>query len=95
MTRHFVYILALKDGSLYTGYTTDPKRRLKEHNLGQASKYTRGRLPARMVYVEEVPSRGEGLSREYRIKQLKRPAKEALIREYLLEGGDIYEYTDT
>ncbi|MDQ0507853.1 GIY-YIG nuclease superfamily protein [Aedoeadaptatus ivorii] len=77
---HYVYILRCADGSLYTGYTTDPPRRLKEHNAGIAAKYTRGRLPVNMVYIEEQESRSDALKREYALKQLTRQKKLDLIR---------------
>ncbi|MCF8566581.1 GIY-YIG nuclease family protein [Alicyclobacillus tolerans] len=79
MAEHFVYILKCCDGTLYTGYTTDIPKRVSLHNQGKASKYTRSRLPALLVYVEPVESRSEGLKREYRIKRLSRAQKEQLI----------------
>ena len=52
----FVYLLRCADGSLYTGITNDVPRRLKQHNAGTASRYTRSRLPAVMVYQEARPA---------------------------------------
>lgn len=83
MTREniaYVYILRCADNTLYTGYTTEPLRRLAEHNQGMASKYTRGRRPVEMVYLEECGSRSEALKREYIIKTFTRKQKEALIK---------------
>ena len=48
----FTYIVRCADGTLYTGYTTDIERRLNAHNSGKASKYTRGRLPVELVYLD-------------------------------------------
>ena len=79
MTRHYVYVLECADGTLYAGYTTEPERRLKEHNAGIGAKYTRGRLPVRMVYTASFATRGEALKEEARIKKLTRAQKLALI----------------
>jgi putative endonuclease len=77
---HYVYILKCSDGSYYTGYTTDLSRRLKKHNEGRASRYTRGRLLVEYLYWEVASSKSEALKRELEIKKLKRPAKEMLIK---------------
>lgn len=82
MTQYFVYILKCKDNSLYTGYTTDPKRRLKEHNLGKGAKYTRSRKPVKMVYLEKLNTLNEALKREYKIKTLNRKEKIFLIEKF-------------
>ena len=76
----FVYLLRCADGSLYTGITNDVPRRLEQHNAGTASRYTRSRLPAVLVYQEEQASRSLALKRELAIKALSREAKESLIR---------------
>jgi predicted GIY-YIG superfamily endonuclease len=76
---HFVYIVRCADGTLYTGYARDPDARAKMHNSGRGARYTSGRLPVVLVYVEACTSRGEALSREYRLKRLRRDRKEALI----------------
>jgi putative endonuclease len=76
---HFVYVLRCDDGSLYTGYTTDVGRRLREHDRGDGAKYTRGRTPVDLVHVESFDSRSAAMSREHEIKQLTRTAKERLI----------------
>jgi putative endonuclease len=80
VARHYVYILLCADGTLYTGYTTEPARRLGEHNSGKGSKYTRSRLPVRLVHLEELSSRGEALRREVRIKRMSRKEKRSLSR---------------
>ena len=74
-----LYLLRCRDGSLYTGITVDPERRLAQHQEGLASRYTRGRRPVRMVYRECYASRPEALRREYAVKALSRDAKERLI----------------
>jgi len=73
-----VYLARCHDGTLYTGITTDPERRLAEHNAGAGAAYTRSRLPVALVYWEVVVDRSAALRREHAIKQLSRAAKEAL-----------------
>ena len=75
----WVYILRCRDGTLYAGVTTDPARRLAQHNAGTASKYTRSRRPVAMVYRERATSHGAALRRELAIKKLSRTAKDALV----------------
>ena len=76
---HFVYIVRCADGTLYTGYARDPRAREKVHNSGRGARYTCGRRPVILVYSEEYKTRGEALSREYRLKRWSRQKKEALI----------------
>lgn len=76
---HFVYILQCGDGSLYTGYTVDIARRLKEHNQGLGSRYVRSHLPAQLVYYEIYTSKTTALSREAKIKSLSRQQKIKLV----------------
>jgi len=76
---HHVYIVECSDGTLYTGYTTDVERRVREHNEGTAAKYTRGRRPVTLVYTEAFESQSAAMTREYRIKQLRRSQKERLV----------------
>lgn len=76
---YWVYILACADGSLYTGITNDLTRRLETHNRGKASKYTRSRLPVRLLYQENCPDKSEALRRELHIKGLSREKKLLLI----------------
>ena len=75
----YVYIVECDDGSLYTGYTTDVGRRIAEHNAGEGAKYTAGRRPVTLRYVEYHPSRSEAQSREYEVKSLSRAEKEQLL----------------
>ena len=77
---NYVYMLRCRDGSLYTGWTNDLEKRLKAHNSGVASKYTRARLPAELVYFEEWESKEAAMSREWHIKQLTRDEKLKLIK---------------
>lgn len=82
---HFVYIVRCKDGSLYTGYTTDVSERLITHNSGKGAKYTRSRLPVSLVYYKRVDSKSIGLRLEAKIKKLTKKEKEALVKAFNLE----------
>ena len=81
----YTYILRCSDDSLYCGYTNDLEKRLKAHNTGNGSKYTRSRCPVELVYFEEYESKHDALSREWQIKQLKRAQKLALIHSIAAE----------
>ena len=74
-----VYIARCRDGSLYTGITTDPERRLEEHNSGCGAAYTRSKTPIVMVYTEPAGNRSGAQQRERVIKRLTRAEKEALV----------------
>jgi len=76
----FVYILRCADGSLYTGITNDVPRRVKQHNAGTASRFTRSRLPVVLVYQEAQASRSLALKRELAIKGFSRQEKESLVQ---------------
>lgn len=76
---YFAYILLCADGTLYTGYTNDTARREAMHNSGRGAKYTRSRLPVKLVYREELPSRSEAMKREAAIKKLTHEQKLELI----------------
>ncbi len=75
----YVYIVACKDGTLYTGWTTNIENRIKQHNRGKGAKYTRNRFPVELKYYEQFETKTEALRREYRIKQLTRNEKLNLI----------------
>jgi putative endonuclease len=76
--RWLVYLLRCRDGSLYTGITTDLPRRLAAHAAGRASRYTRSRLPVTLAYSEPQPSHSAALKREAAIKRLRRAQKNTL-----------------
>ena len=76
---YWVYVIECADDSLYTGYTTDVERRVREHDRGEGAKYTRGRTPVELVHTEEFDSKSAAMSREYEIKQLSRRQKEELV----------------
>ncbi len=75
----YVYMLRCRDGSLYTGCTNNPERRLAAHNTGKGAKYTQSRLPVIKVYEEICSDKSEALRREAAIKRLNKAQKEALL----------------
>ncbi|MDD2484466.1 MAG: GIY-YIG nuclease family protein [Eubacteriales bacterium] len=77
---HHVYILSCADGSFYTGWTTDLNQRLRTHNAGKGSKYTRSKLPVSLVYYETFEDKGAALKREHAIKRLSHVEKSDLIK---------------
>lgn len=79
MSDAWVYLLRCSDGTFYCGWTTDPDRRLREHQRGTASRYTRRRLPVEMVWRRECADRSEAMREEVRIKRLTRAEKQALF----------------
>jgi putative endonuclease len=84
----FCYIVECSDGSYYTGWTTDPQRRERQHNRGSGARYTSTRRPVRMVYVETQPDRSAAMRRERKIKNLSHAQKQALIQKnHPLQGG--------
>jgi putative endonuclease len=83
-----VYLARCSDGTLYTGITTDPERRMAEHNAGSGASYTRARLPVVLVYWENMVDRSSALRREHAIKQLSRAQKEALAFGSAGPGSD-------
>ena len=80
MTQWHVYILECADGSLYTGVAIDVAARVATHNAGKGAKYTRSRLPVRLVYQEMQGERGAALSREAAIKRMRAADKRLLIQ---------------
>ena len=79
------YILKCKDGSLYTGWTNNIENRLRMHNEGRGAKYTRGRGPVELVYIEQFPTKEEAMKREAAIKKLTRKQKLLLIQKFQQE----------
>src|SRR3954468_2753196 len=75
----FVYLLRCGDGSLYCGWTTDPERRLRKHQAGTGSRYTKRRGPVEYALVMPAADRSAALREEARIKKLTRPEKLALV----------------
>ena len=76
---YYVYILECRDKTLYTGITTDVKRRFKEHQSGKGGAYTRAKKVKRILYTEQFSDRSLASKREAEIKGLKRSEKLKLI----------------
>jgi putative endonuclease len=77
--KKFTYIVKCADGTLYTGWTTDIDRRIKEHNSKTGSKYTRSRTPVELVYLESFSEKVLAMKREAEIKKYSRAEKLKLI----------------
>jgi putative endonuclease len=77
----YLYILKCRDETLYVGITTDLTKRLKTHNQGKASRYTRMRLPVEMIYHELHPDKSSARKREIQVKKWPRPQKLALTTQ--------------
>lgn len=76
---NYTYIVECGDGSLYTGWTNNLEKRIQAHNAGKGAKYTKSRLPVKLVYSETFDTKEEAMSREYAIKHMKRKEKLRLI----------------
>ena len=79
----YLYLVRCRDGSLYTGITTDVARRFAEHqeNKGAGAKYLRGRGPPVLVFQRKLGSRSLALGVESKVKKLSKDRKEELIRD--------------
>ncbi|MDE6759765.1 MAG: GIY-YIG nuclease family protein [Lachnospiraceae bacterium] len=82
----YTYIVECRDGTFYTGWTNHLEKRVESHNKGKGAKYTRSRLPVKLVYYETYASKKEAMKREYEIKRLTRKDKLALIGNPLHKG---------
>ena len=76
----YVYIVRCADRTLYTGVARDLNARIEAHNTGRGAKYTRARLPVKLIYQEPAADRGAALRREHAIKRLSRGEKRALAK---------------
>lgn len=76
----YLYVLECADGTWYTGYTVDVAERVRAHNAGAGAKYTRSRLPVRLLVQAAFATKHEAMSAEYRFKRLSRRQKERLVR---------------
>ena len=77
----YMYVVECCDGTYYTGYTTDVKKRIAVHNSGKGAKYTRARLPVKLIYVQGFDSKEEAMSAEALLKRKKRPQKESYLND--------------
>jgi putative endonuclease len=79
VTQCYCYIVECADGTYYTGWAIDPEKRIQVHNKGRGAKYTRMRLPVKLVYVEEQPDRVTAMKRDRAIKKMTREKKRELF----------------
>jgi putative endonuclease len=79
MTDWYLYVLKCRDGTLYTGITTDVERRLAEHRRGAGARYLKGRSPLMLLLQKKVGEKGLALKLENRVKRLSRAKKEQLV----------------
>lgn len=82
MEQNFTYIVECADGSFYTGWTNDIKKRIECHNAGKGAKYTKPRLPVRLIYLEKWDTKQSAMKREAEIKKFSRKQKEKLVQLY-------------
>lgn len=78
----YIYMVHCKDGTFYTGFTNDVEGRIRTHNEGKGARYTRGRLPVTLVYMESFADKSTAMKREYEIKKYPRIKKEELIKNW-------------
>jgi len=83
----FVYILRCSNNCLYTGITTDVRKRLAVHNAGKGSAYVRAHRPAKLVAFSKTVSRSSASKLEYSVKALSRPKKIALAKKWTTNQG--------
>ncbi len=76
----FLYLLKCRDGSIYTGITTDIERRFKEHKEGKGGRFTRAKKAVKLLYTEECGTRSTALKREAEIKRWNRKKKLAFVK---------------
>jgi predicted GIY-YIG superfamily endonuclease len=77
--RWFLYIVECSDATWYTGITCDIARRLRQHNAGTASRYTRSRLPVKIIFQESCKNKSDALKKEFAIKAMTRKEKGTYI----------------
>ena len=76
----FFYLARCSDSSLYSGSCKEVKSREKMHNEGKGAKYTRSRLPIKIIYFEEFGNRSEACKRESEVKKFTKTKKENLVK---------------
>ncbi|MBP5295220.1 MAG: GIY-YIG nuclease family protein [Lachnospiraceae bacterium] len=88
---NYTYMLECSDGSYYTGWTNDLRKRVKTHKAGKGGKYTRSRLPVRLVYYECYEEKRDARSREVHLKQLSHAEKRRLSASF---SENVAEYME-
>ena len=82
---YYAYLLQCDDNTIYAGYTNDLSQRIEAHNNGIGAKYTRSRLPVKLMYYEGFTSKSEALKREAALKRLSRKQKIKLIEDFQID----------
>lgn len=77
---HYAYMVRCVDNTIYSGYSTNPIHREQVHNSGKGAKYTRNRLPIKLIYVEKFDNKSDAMKREWALKQLTHSQKEDLAK---------------
>lgn len=80
--KHYCYLVLCSDNTLYCGYTNNLNKRIAAHNSGKGAKYTKTRLPVKLVYNETFDNKSDAMKREWQIKQYTRYQKLKLIQSY-------------
>ena len=88
----YLYVVECADGTLYTGYTTDVDRRIQTHNKGKGAKYTRARLPVKLIYQESFESKQAAMSAENHFKRKTRQAKLDYIKQHKKKSNLIFDF---
>ena len=81
-SKFYVYMVRCRDGSLYTGYTSDLDRRIKEHHNSRGARYLKGKMPLKLVWCKEYKYYKRAVQKERRVKKMTRRQKEELVRIY-------------
>lgn len=77
---NYTYIVRCRDGTLYTGWTNNLEKRIKDHNDGKGAKYTKSRRPVVLAYYEEFRTKEEAMRREWEIKHMSRAQKLEILK---------------
>ena len=83
----FTYLVECADGSYYAGWTTDLSARLAAHNSGIGARYTRSRLPVRLVYWLEFADKQAAMRQEAAIKKMTRAQKTQMVENFKSSAG--------
>ena len=82
----YLYVVCCSDSTLYTGITTDIKRRISQHNSGLGAKYTKGRGPVKLMHIRQYKNRSDASKAEAKFKKLRRTKKLKIVNNFALPG---------
>ena len=89
--KYYAYMLLCSDGSIYSGYTVNLEKRILSHNKGKGAKYTRSRLPVKLVYYEIFNTKAEAMKKEAALKRLSHMDKIKMINDFESKISDLVE----